>query len=144
MRVKIIGENDCARATRRLLRQAGFAVTDFLPSDAVTRVPQSGYAITIELGSSRDIELGSGRDIELGSSPAIELGGRATELTPATQTHNPAHEPEYHTHDHPTPRNGEAESFAKMGRRFLAFLLPDFFRHRKTCREQDTTRRDSF
>jgi hypothetical protein len=49
MRIKIIGENNCARATRHLLRLAGFAVTDFLPADAVTQGPSAGYAITIEL-----------------------------------------------------------------------------------------------
>ena len=49
MRIKIIGENDCARAARHLLRLAGFAVTDLLPADAVTQGPAAGYAITIEL-----------------------------------------------------------------------------------------------
>jgi hypothetical protein len=48
MRVKIIGENDCAKATRGLLRQAGFAVTEFLPADAVTQGPIAGYVITIQ------------------------------------------------------------------------------------------------
>ena len=49
MRIKIIGDNNCARATRHLLRLAGFAVTEFLPADAVTQGPHSGYAITIDL-----------------------------------------------------------------------------------------------
>jgi hypothetical protein len=49
MRIKIIGENNCARATRHLLRLAGFAVTEFLPADAVTGGPLAGYAITIDL-----------------------------------------------------------------------------------------------
>ncbi len=49
MRIKIIGENNCARATRHLLRLAGFAVTDFLPADAVIQGPAAGYAITIDL-----------------------------------------------------------------------------------------------
>jgi len=49
MRIKIIGDNNCARATRHLLRMAGFAVTDFLPVEAITHAPHSGYAITIEL-----------------------------------------------------------------------------------------------
>jgi hypothetical protein len=49
MRIKIIGDNNCARATRHLLRLAGFAVTEFLPSDAVTGGPLAGYAITIDL-----------------------------------------------------------------------------------------------
>ena len=49
MRIKIIGDNNCARATRHLLRLAGFAVTEFLPADAVTHGPHAGYAITIDL-----------------------------------------------------------------------------------------------
>ena len=49
MRIKIIGDNNCARATRHLLRKAGFAVTEFLPADVVTQAPHSGYAITIDL-----------------------------------------------------------------------------------------------
>jgi hypothetical protein len=49
MRIKIIGDNNCARATRHLLRLAGFAVTEFLPADAVTQGLHSGYAITIDL-----------------------------------------------------------------------------------------------
>jgi hypothetical protein len=49
MRIKIIGENNCARATRHLLRLAGFAVTDLLPADAVIQGPAAGYAITIDL-----------------------------------------------------------------------------------------------
>ncbi len=49
MRIKIIGENNCARATRHLLRLAGFAVTEFLPADAVANGPLHGYAITIDL-----------------------------------------------------------------------------------------------
>jgi len=47
MRVKIIGENNCAKAARGLLRQAGFAVTEFLPTDAVTQGPLAGYVIGI-------------------------------------------------------------------------------------------------
>ena len=49
MRIKIIGDNNCARATRHLLRLAGFAVTEFLPADAVAGGPLAGYAITIDL-----------------------------------------------------------------------------------------------
>ncbi len=49
MRIKIIGDNNCARATRHLLRLAGFAVTEFLPANAVTGGPLAGYAITIDL-----------------------------------------------------------------------------------------------
>ena len=49
MRIKIIGDNDCARAVRHLLRLAGFAVTEFLPADAPGGGPLAGYAITIDL-----------------------------------------------------------------------------------------------
>src|ERR1700692_4289953 len=49
MRIKIIGDNHCARATRHLRRKAGFAVTEFLPADVVTQAPHSGYAITVDL-----------------------------------------------------------------------------------------------
>jgi len=49
MRIKIIGDNNCARATRHLLRMAGFAVTEFLPVEAITHAPHSGYAITFDL-----------------------------------------------------------------------------------------------
>src|ERR1700676_2282324 len=49
MRIKIIGDNNCARATRHLVRLAGFAVTEFLPPDAVSKGPHAGYAITIDL-----------------------------------------------------------------------------------------------
>jgi hypothetical protein len=47
MRVKIIGENNCAKAARGLLRRAGFAVTEFLPADAITQGPLAGYVIGI-------------------------------------------------------------------------------------------------
>jgi hypothetical protein len=47
MRVKIIGESNCAKAARGLLRQAGFAVTEFLPTEAVTQGPLAGYVIGI-------------------------------------------------------------------------------------------------
>ena len=49
MRIKIIGDNDCARATRHLARLAGLAVTEFLPADTVSKGPHAGYAITIDL-----------------------------------------------------------------------------------------------
>jgi hypothetical protein len=49
MRIKIIGDNNCARATRHLLRKAGFAVSEFLPADVIVQAPHSGYAITIDL-----------------------------------------------------------------------------------------------
>jgi hypothetical protein len=49
MRIKIIGDSDCARATRQMVRLAGFAVTEFLPGDAVADGPLAGYTITIDL-----------------------------------------------------------------------------------------------
>ncbi len=49
MRIKIIGDNNCARATRHLLRLGGFAVTEYLPADALAGGPLAGYAITIDL-----------------------------------------------------------------------------------------------
>jgi hypothetical protein len=49
MRIKIIGDNNCARATRHLLRLAGFAVTEFLPVDAVLSGPHFGCAITVDV-----------------------------------------------------------------------------------------------
>jgi hypothetical protein len=60
MRVKIIGENNCAKAARGLLRQAGFAVTEFLPADAVTQGPLAGYVIgIIEDGRADQIHIDS-------------------------------------------------------------------------------------
>jgi hypothetical protein len=59
MRIKIVGECEAAKALRGLLRKAGFAVTEFLPSEAVTGL-QAGYVITIEeTGSSGWIHLDS-------------------------------------------------------------------------------------
>src|SRR5437899_4323956 len=60
MRIKIIGESDCAKATRGLLRQAGFAVTEFLPADAVTHAQVAGYVITIEEDSRVALPASSG------------------------------------------------------------------------------------
>jgi hypothetical protein len=51
MRVKVIGECDSARALRGLLRQAGFAVVEFLPADVVKFAPVAGYVVTIEEGA---------------------------------------------------------------------------------------------
>jgi hypothetical protein len=62
MRIKIIGDNDCARATRQLLRQAGFAVTEFLPADAVLHAPHAGYVLTIEIASSSAPDTGASAD----------------------------------------------------------------------------------
>jgi hypothetical protein len=72
MRIKIIGDNNCARATRHLLRMAGFAVTEFLPAEAITQAPHHGYAITIELSPARFLPDAS--RINLGVSPTSALG----------------------------------------------------------------------
>src|SRR3989442_7835821 len=48
MRIKVVGKSACAKATRELLREAGLAVADFLPADAVTHAPVAGYVITIQ------------------------------------------------------------------------------------------------
>ncbi len=71
MRIKIIGDNDCARATRHLLRQAGFAVTEFLPADAVLHAPHAGYVLTIELSPATPPDPSSTTHR---SSPASEPG----------------------------------------------------------------------
>lgn len=47
MRIKIVGESDCAKATRQILRKGGFSVTEFLPQDLLANV-SGGYVITIE------------------------------------------------------------------------------------------------
>jgi len=48
MRIKIIGDNDCARALRGLLRKAGFAVSEYLAPQLVKELPSGGYVIYIE------------------------------------------------------------------------------------------------
>jgi hypothetical protein len=72
MRIKIIGDNNCARATRHLLRKAGFAVTEFLPADVVTQSPHSGYAITIDLAPAP--HTASGRTLGVNPDPTREPG----------------------------------------------------------------------
>src|SRR5207245_10418132 len=47
MRIKIIGDNDCARALRGLLRKAGFAVSEYLPPELVKDLP-GGYVVYID------------------------------------------------------------------------------------------------
>jgi hypothetical protein len=60
MQVRIIGDGECARATRGLLRKAGFAVTDYLPGEAVPGAPVYGplfgYGIQIEESADRRTE----------------------------------------------------------------------------------------
>ncbi len=50
MRVKVIGENDCARAVRGLLRKAGLAVTEVMPAELLKlgQGPAAGYVVRIE------------------------------------------------------------------------------------------------
>lgn len=72
MRIKIIGDNNCARATRHLLRKAGFAVTEFLPADVVTQAPHSGYAITIDLAPAPHNP--SGRTLGVNPDPTYKPG----------------------------------------------------------------------
>jgi hypothetical protein len=86
MRIKIIGDNNCARATRHLLRKAGFAVTEFLPADVVTQAPHSGYVIAIDLAPAPHTP--SGRI--LGGNP------------------DPTTKPDHPTHGQSTPAIGEA------------------------------------
>ncbi|MGH9776556.1 MAG: hypothetical protein ACRD50_16615 [Candidatus Acidiferrales bacterium] len=59
MRVKIVGECTSAKSIRSLLRKAGIAVTEFLPADAVTKLPSGGYLITIEESESPNIAFDS-------------------------------------------------------------------------------------
>jgi hypothetical protein len=86
MRIKIIGDNNCARATRHLLRKAGFAVTEFLPANVVTQAPHSGYVIAIDL------------------APAPHAtSGRTLEVNP-----DPSPKPDHPTHGQSAPAIGEA------------------------------------
>ncbi|MBZ5697114.1 MAG: hypothetical protein LAN18_01055 [Acidobacteriia bacterium] len=86
MRIKIIGENNCARATRHLLRQAGFAVTEFLSAEVITQAPHSGYAITIDLAPAPHTPTGR----TLGVNP------------------DPTSKPDDSTHGQPATANEEA------------------------------------
>jgi hypothetical protein len=90
MRIKIIGENNCARATRHLLRLAGFAVTDYLPADAVIEGPAAGYAITIDLFSDR-------------------FSDRFSDLSPATVSPNAHPGPDRATQQEMSSTNEEAD-----------------------------------
>ena len=80
MRIKIIGENDTAKALRALLRKAGFAVCEFLPAEAVTHSPEAGYAITIEEG-------GGFASLPAGRSGWIHLDSVDSELEAAVFHH---------------------------------------------------------
>src|SRR5882672_10255180 len=100
MRIKIIGDNNCARATRHLLRKAGFAVTEFLPADVVTQAPHSGYVITIDL------------------APAPHpLHGEPVQAEPVQgEPRDPASEPGHSTHGPSATIIEEASSFAEVSR----------------------------
>jgi hypothetical protein len=89
MRIKIIGENHCARATRHLLRLAGFAVTDFLPAEAVTRGPNAGYTITIDLAPAPHTP-----DSLLRPESATQLQGPSTSEE-AERSHRDASSPSF-------------------------------------------------
>lgn len=52
MRIKVIGECDCARALRGLLRKGGFAVSEFLPAEVIKEMPSGGYVVRIDEGSA--------------------------------------------------------------------------------------------
>ena len=102
MRIKIIGDNDCARATRHLLRLAGFAVTEFLPEDAVAGGPLAGYAITIDL---ERINLGR-VDLERNDPERVDLSPFV--LAPAPNTPESHLRPDPATHQSRTSAYEEA------------------------------------
>jgi hypothetical protein len=120
MRIKIIGENNCARATRHLLRMAGFAVTEFLPAEAITQAPHHGYAITIETG----LRAPHGGGVRGDLSPAKltpDASRKTLEVNPASAPENrataggPSSSPDLSTHGQPASINGEASALAKAG-----------------------------
>ena len=128
MRIKIIGDNNCARATRHLLRLAGFAVTEFLPVEVVTQAPHLGYAITIETASAGLSAPGEASACPASMARTFSEGltsvsraastaqiftpwapsGAHTRLAPAPQPLTPALQPDYSTHGQPATVHGEA------------------------------------
>ena len=112
MRIKIIGENNCARATRHLLRLAGFAVTEFLPADALAGPspfrasgPLAGYAITIDLAPAHHTPDGR-------RHPESAGDGAPTRLGPDPSAHYPhaaASEEASHAHSR-SPRGASSPS----------------------------------
>jgi hypothetical protein len=121
MRIKIIGENNCARATRHLLRMAGFAVTEFLPAEAITHAPHFGYAITIECPSSVQAPNPGGLPFLPQDKQVIPAPDGARSRVPASGfTPDPASMPEHSTHGQPATRVEEASS-AKDGASSPAF-----------------------
>src|ERR1700676_2622351 len=95
MRIKIIGDNNCARATRHLLRKAGFAISEFLPAEVITQAPHSGYAITIDLASA-------------------PLPPPAIVPDSVTLAGLPSSKPDCPTHGQPATTDGEASAIAPM------------------------------
>ena len=103
MRIKIIGDNNCARATRHLLRKAGFAVTEFLPADVVTQAPHSGYVITIDLAPAPH---------PLHGEP---VHGEAVQAEPVQgEPRDPATKPGHSTHGPSATIIEEASTFAEV------------------------------
>src|SRR6266852_2718195 len=90
MRIKIIGDNNCARATRHLLRMAGFAVTDFLPAEAITQAPHFGYAITIELSPALHPTPASAPDRPMHVQPACANEETSARLFARADVSSPA------------------------------------------------------
>jgi hypothetical protein len=120
MRIKIIGDNNCARATRHLLRMAGFAVTEFLPAEAITQAPHRGYAITIETSLRTPHDGG----IRSGLSPAQltpDASRKTLEANPASAPENratavgPSSSPDLPTHGQPASTDEGASTLAKAG-----------------------------
>jgi hypothetical protein len=111
MRIKIIGENNCARATRHLLRLAGFAVTEFLPAEVVTLAPHLGFVITIESFSSRAVSTAQTPSMwaestaHTGLAPAIQPLPAFAPITGATAG-LPTSRPDSSPHDQPAVHGG--------------------------------------
>ncbi len=116
MRIKIIGENDCARATRHLLRLAGFAVTDFLPAGArpgpsFFRASSllAGYAITIELAPAHHTPDGRRNPDSAGDGAHSRLGPDLS----AQQPHASAKEEASHAHSR-SHRDASSPAFVPL------------------------------
>ena len=101
MRIKIIGDNNCARATRHILRMAGFAVTEYLPVEAIISAPHCGYAITIDLAEVVTEVPSSGNTPDASGK---FFGSRGSRNCPGA----PAFMPERSTLDQPAEQHGEA------------------------------------
>jgi hypothetical protein len=120
MRIKIIGENNCARATRHLLRMAGFAVTEFLPAEAITQAPHHGYAITIETGL-RAPHVGGVRSDLSPAKLTPDASRKTLEVTRSSSPENrdaegePTSSPDLSTHGQPASTDEGASALAKAG-----------------------------